>query len=405
MSDHNRWNQPNDRMRDDNDGDRNYSGRSRGNEAGSSRSSSYGDEESTSAGRYRNLGDRGMSNRGIGDGNMSDGNMSDRSMNDRSMSDRSMSDRNDWSDRDERNSGAKSRGYDGGFNRSRGRSPNDGSDYSDSRSSSSMGGSDSFGRNDDYDRGTYSNQRDQGEGTDDRDVRRRGNSPGSSSSNQFGSGRNNPSDMRSNGNFDDGSWPGSAMNNGNRDRSTSQTSRSAGNQWMGSAGMDSSMQRGQHAGRGPKGYKRDDNRVTEDVNEALTHDAHIDASEIEVKVSNGDVTLSGTVDSREAKRHAEDIAERVSGVTDVNNQIRVTKGNSGKSDSWNTTKNNSDTDSDKQADGFKTSAKSTPGTDKTDSALSGASTSSASSSASSGKSNPSTSGAAALKSGERSSNN
>jgi hypothetical protein len=57
----------------------------------------------------------------------------------------------------------------------------------------------------------------------------------------------------------------------------------------------------------------------------------IDASEIEVKVAKGVVTLSGSVDDRWAKRLAEDIAETVSGVTDVMNQLGVDSG-SGQSD-------------------------------------------------------------------------
>jgi osmotically-inducible protein OsmY len=78
-----------------------------------------------------------------------------------------------------------------------------------------------------------------------------------------------------------------------------------------------------HRGRGPKGYTRSDDRIHEDVSERLTHDHHVDASEIEVTVSNREVTLSGTVDSREARRRAEDIAESVSGVTHVQNNLRV----------------------------------------------------------------------------------
>jgi hypothetical protein len=42
-----------------------------------------------------------------------------------------------------------------------------------------------------------------------------------------------------------------------------------------------------------------------------------------VSVSSCEVTLSGTVDSREAKRRAEDIAEQVSGVRHVQNNLRV----------------------------------------------------------------------------------
>ena len=54
--------------------------------------------------------------------------------------------------------------------------------------------------------------------------------------------------------------------------------------------------------------------------------AAIDAFEIEVRVENGEVTLTGTVEDRHAKRLAEDLAERFSGVTDVHNQLRVRQG-------------------------------------------------------------------------------
>jgi hypothetical protein len=80
---------------------------------------------------------------------------------------------------------------------------------------------------------------------------------------------------------------------------------------------------GTHSGKGPKGYSRSDDRIREDVCDRLTDDAEIDASEIDVKVSDCEVTLAGTVDSREAKRRAEDCAERVSGVRNVQNNIRV----------------------------------------------------------------------------------
>ena len=78
-----------------------------------------------------------------------------------------------------------------------------------------------------------------------------------------------------------------------------------------------------HAGRGPKGYRRSDERITEEVNERLTRDPEVDATDIEVRVDSGTVTLSGTVEDRQSKRVAEDIANDVWGVTDVQNQIRV----------------------------------------------------------------------------------
>ena len=80
---------------------------------------------------------------------------------------------------------------------------------------------------------------------------------------------------------------------------------------------------GKHRGKGPKGFTRSDERIKEDINSRLTDDAYIDASEIEVVVENGEVTLTGSVGDRSSKRRAEDIAELVSGVSNVENRLRV----------------------------------------------------------------------------------
>jgi len=84
-----------------------------------------------------------------------------------------------------------------------------------------------------------------------------------------------------------------------------------------------SRQSGPFAGRGPRGYQRGDDRIREDVCEVLYHHGEIDASEVEVRVENGEVTLTGTVEDRWQKRMIEDAIEDVSGVKDVNNQLRV----------------------------------------------------------------------------------
>ena len=80
---------------------------------------------------------------------------------------------------------------------------------------------------------------------------------------------------------------------------------------------------GQFRGKGPKGYQRTDERIQENINDKLSDDPDLDASEIEVSVSKGEVTLSGTVNGRTDKRRAEEIAETVSGVTNVENRIRL----------------------------------------------------------------------------------
>jgi hypothetical protein len=80
---------------------------------------------------------------------------------------------------------------------------------------------------------------------------------------------------------------------------------------------------GRFSGRGPKGWSRKDDRIMEDVCQRLTDHPDIDASEVEVKVESGEVTVSGIVDSRAVKRMVEDVVEQVSGVRDVHNQLRV----------------------------------------------------------------------------------
>jgi BON domain len=79
-------------------------------------------------------------------------------------------------------------------------------------------------------------------------------------------------------------------------------------------------------GRGPKDYRRSDDRIREDVSDRLTDDPLVDASDLTVQVKDSEVTLTGTVENREQKRRAEDLAERVSGVREVTNQLRVNKG-------------------------------------------------------------------------------
>lgn len=76
-----------------------------------------------------------------------------------------------------------------------------------------------------------------------------------------------------------------------------------------------------HTGRGPKGYKRADESIYEDVCEALSLNPVIDATHIEVSVKNGKISLKGHVESRDIKRLAEFEIEGISGVVDVQNEL------------------------------------------------------------------------------------
>lgn len=118
---------------------------------------------------------------------------------------------------------------------------------------------------------------------------------------------------------------GGAYGYGRRDLGRNYARPYSDRDWLGSSGAEP-YRRGPHAGRGPKGYRRSDDRIREDINDLLTADPNIDATEIEVRVASGIVTITGVVEDRAAKRLAEDLAEDVMGVDDVNNQLKVRHG-------------------------------------------------------------------------------
>ncbi len=89
------------------------------------------------------------------------------------------------------------------------------------------------------------------------------------------------------------------------------------------ADFDPAHQSGPFRGYGPRTYRKSDARLHEDVCEILTDDDQLDASHIEVSAADGIVTLTGTVNSNEDRRRAEDLSAHCSGVLDVHNQLKV----------------------------------------------------------------------------------
>ena len=83
--------------------------------------------------------------------------------------------------------------------------------------------------------------------------------------------------------------------------------------------------RGPFTGRGPKGYKRSDEKIIEEACQRLERDGDIDASEIEVSAEDGVIRLRGTVDDRQTKRRAEECVESIYGARDVMNELRVSQ--------------------------------------------------------------------------------
>ncbi|MDQ3036668.1 MAG: BON domain-containing protein [Myxococcota bacterium] len=75
-------------------------------------------------------------------------------------------------------------------------------------------------------------------------------------------------------------------------------------------------------GRGLRGHRRSDERIHEAACERIAGQGWIDASDVEVRVHDREVTLRGSVRSRADKKALEQLVE-VSGVEDVHNELRI----------------------------------------------------------------------------------
>ena len=123
---------------------------------------------------------------------------------------------------------------------------------------------------------------------------------------------------------------------GGRSESPSGRSEWSDSGWSGSGGYEPGasgisggrgiQSQGPYVGRGPRGYRRSDERIREDICEEMSQCGGLDASDIDIVVVSGEVTLQGTVTDRRAKHLAEELTEQVPGVRDVHNQIRVSQG-------------------------------------------------------------------------------
>lgn len=78
-----------------------------------------------------------------------------------------------------------------------------------------------------------------------------------------------------------------------------------------------------YRGVGPRGYRRPDSSILDEVCERITRHGFVDGSEIDVQVHHGEVILSGMVENRAMKRLVEDIIEDISGVIDIHNRLTL----------------------------------------------------------------------------------
>lgn len=106
---------------------------------------------------------------------------------------------------------------------------------------------------------------------------------------------------------------------------TSMTRRTSWDHELGHGGFISDVygeRQPRPSGRAPKGYMRSDDRIREDICDRLMM-SWMNAENVEVLVAAGEVTLQGTVKSRDEKRAIEALAESVLGVKDIINSLRI----------------------------------------------------------------------------------
>lgn len=70
---------------------------------------------------------------------------------------------------------------------------------------------------------------------------------------------------------------------------------------------------------------RSDRSLHDDACASLMQDSWVDASDIDVIVKQGEITLEGTVTDRQQKKRAEDVVSSCMGVIDVHNRLKLRK--------------------------------------------------------------------------------
>jgi len=78
-------------------------------------------------------------------------------------------------------------------------------------------------------------------------------------------------------------------------------------------------------GVGSHELKLSDQRIVQEMDDHLAEHSYIDATAIVVTVKDGVLTLDGSVPDDDQKHYAEEVAQKVSGVTQVQNRLKIKK--------------------------------------------------------------------------------
>lgn len=76
-------------------------------------------------------------------------------------------------------------------------------------------------------------------------------------------------------------------------------------------------------GKGPRGFDISDQKIYENVCEALASSMELDASDIDVEVMDSTVTLKGSVEDENRCHLSQLLVQEVAGVTEVVNELKI----------------------------------------------------------------------------------
>jgi osmotically-inducible protein OsmY len=107
--------------------------------------------------------------------------------------------------------------------------------------------------------------------------------------------------------------------------SSGATSGARGQEGLGFPGEQTWGEEQYSADRREARVRRPDESLAGEIHEILTKDPELEATGIEVEVEGGAVTLTGAVDSTDAKLLAEELVESLPGVRHVHNQLTVVR--------------------------------------------------------------------------------
>jgi len=89
--------------------------------------------------------------------------------------------------------------------------------------------------------------------------------------------------------------------------------------------MDERDRSGAPASSGDQGVNEDERRITHEIHQAILDDPSLSAAaqDIQVTIKDGVVTLRGPVQSRQEKAQVAAAAQRVSGITRIDNRLDI----------------------------------------------------------------------------------